>query len=318
MEVGRADATATLLDDGRVLIAGGYRIDDNGATIALAWAELYDPSSGTFAATGSLHEARYRHTATLLDNGGVLLVGGTGVTGALASAELYEPDSGSFVMSGSMATARVGHTATALAAGWILVAGGDHAMQPGTPEYLASAEVYNSNDGRFRATGSMASARFLAVAVRLADGRVLVAGGTRTEGDRKVGVASAELYDPEAGVFVATGSMSTGRAGAVIALLPGGGVLVAGGQNLGGASELPASAEIFDPTTGLFTPAGSLMTPRVGATATRLPDGRFLIAGGASRDGVLASAELYQSQLEAGPTARPSGLGRLTVGPIRL
>lgn len=294
MGVARAGASATLLGDGRVLIAGGYGIDSHGATIAVAWAELYDPGHEAFVATGSLNDARYRQTATLLDDGRVLMVGGTGATAPLASAEIYQPDSGSFVQTASMADARVGHTATKLSDGRVLVTGGSRASLPGNPEYLASAEIYDPSTAQFAHTATMAAARYNAVAALLSDGRVLVAGGSRLSGADKLGLASAELYDPATSSFAATGSMSVGRAGPAIAPLPGGRVLVAGGQNLGGTPEYPATAEVFDPATGQFSAAGSMTTPRFGPTTTRLPDGRFLIAGGIDGGSVVASAELYQ------------------------
>ena len=145
----RDDHTATLLPNGKVLVAGGY--DGSGT---LASAELYDPASGTWTATGSLATARYRHTATLLPNGKVLVAGGSDNSGALASAELYDPASGTWTATGSLATARDCHTATLLPNGKVLVAGGFDGSGS-----LASAELYDPASGTWTATGSLATAR---------------------------------------------------------------------------------------------------------------------------------------------------------------
>ena len=131
---GRYYHTATLLPNGKVLVAGGNFTGTGGA---LASAELYDPASGTWTATGSLATARYAHTATLLPNGKVLVAGGVGTSStSLTSAELYDPASGSWTATGSLATARGGHTATLLPNGKVLVAGGSNGSA------LASAELY--------------------------------------------------------------------------------------------------------------------------------------------------------------------------------
>jgi WD40 repeat protein len=122
--------TATLLPNGKVLVAGG-----DGSSDYLASAELYDPASGKWTATGSLATAREYHTATLLPNGKVLVAGGYNGSGYLASAELYDPASGKWTATGSLATAREYHTATLLPNGQVLVAGGNNGGN------LASAEL---------------------------------------------------------------------------------------------------------------------------------------------------------------------------------
>jgi len=316
--------TATLLSDGRVLVAGGA----NGPSI-YASAELYNPATGTWTATGSLSTPRYLHTATLLSDGRVLVAGGAGASGSLASAELYDPATGTWTPTGSLNVARGGEpTATLLPNGKVLLAGGSPANDGVNTD---SAELYDPATGTWAVTGSMTINRSSHTATLLPNDKVLVAGGGSTWGT----LNSAELYDPATGTWTATGSMAQPRLTPTATLLQNGKVLLAGGTNTSSAAELydPASgtwnstgasmpvryysasallqngkvliadgsglvahADLYDPTAGSWTATGALNTARIFHTMTLLPDGTALVVGGSMNSGptpALASAELY-------------------------
>jgi hypothetical protein len=258
--------TATLLADGRVLIAGG---DEGGNT-----SELYDPTGGTFAATGSMRQPREGHTATLLPDGRILIAGGDLVADP---AELYDAETGSFTETGSMNTPRGWHTATLLPNGLVLIAGGDGSV-PGGVGSIAAAELYDPQTGKFSRTGSMTTPRDGHTATLLPNGLVLIAGG----GSLDATLASAELYNPQTGKFSRTGSMTTARYGHTATLLPNGLVLIAGGDAPGSTVGPVQTAELYDPKTGEFRATGSMVEARSGHTATLLPNGSVLMAGGNS------------------------------------
>ena len=304
MTVARSGHTATLLQNGKVLIAGGGKEAGQGLYVGLANAELYDPGAGTFTATGNMTVGRYNHTATLLGNGQVLIAGGSGDT----SAELYDPAAGAFAATGNMSTAMSGHTATPLENGEVLVVGGTPIMR-GVGEVLlvaADAELYDPATWTFAATGSVSVTGWGHTASLLPSGGVLLTGGSISIFPMSTAEssASAEVSDPAAGTFTATGNMTTAREDHTSTLLGTGKVLVAGGvRGWGGGGELPeetfsflASAEVYDPAAGTFTAMGSMTVARSNYTATLLPSGNVLIAGGESDIGTtLTSAELYDA-----------------------
>jgi len=286
MTINRAGAADVLLQSGKVLVAGGYHRLCYGLSLCnvrLSSAELYDPASGTFAATGNMSVARgFGPTATLLTNGKVLVAGGS----SDASAELYDPTTGTFAITGSMSIARNGSSATLLHGGKVLVVGGSS-----NGNFVASAELYDPTSGTFTATGSMATARSGYTATLLANGKVLISGGSDNSSNGTTSVlATAELYDPLSGSFSLTASMTTPRTAHAATLLATGNVLMTGGQN--GTSTL-ASAEIYDATIDSFSSTTSMMVPRASHAATLLPNGSVLEAGGGTGSGTTYTAELY-------------------------
>jgi N-acetylneuraminic acid mutarotase len=234
---------------------------------------------------------RKGHTATLLRNGKVLVVGGYQYFSQLASAELYDPASGTWSTTGSLNLRRDGHTATLLPDGKVLVAGGsvyNGGFFGGSS--IDSVELYDPANGIWTATGTLVTSRSGHTAELLPNGKVFVAGGLNTVYPaQNTFLRSAELYDPANGTWAVTGSMSTPRLDHTSTLLPSGKVLVAAGADYG---RTLASAELYDPASGSWTTTGSLGNARGGHTATLLPNNKILVAGG-GLNGPLASAELY-------------------------
>jgi N-acetylneuraminic acid mutarotase len=274
MALARNTNTATLLTDGRVLVAGHSP------------AEVYNPATNRWTTTGALVHPRYVHTATRIMGGRVLVAGGWNDVVAFGEAEVYDPSTNSWSAAASMVEARWAHTATLLPGSRVLVAGGQRLISGGT-QTLASTEVYDVSSDTWSASGGMATPRREHTATRLPDGRVLVTGGRNGGGT----LASAEVFDPVTETWSPAGNMAAARSGHVVALLADGRVLVAGGYNNGGHL---SSAELYNPVTGTWTTTGSMTAPRywIGQSASVLSDGRVLVAG-SSRNGGLASADLY-------------------------
>ena len=283
MNNGRTAHTATLLQSGKVLVAGGdaCMFDQYYGDCPQSSAEVYDSVAGTFAATGRMSVNRDFHTATLLSNGKVLVTGGRD-----ASAELYDPTSGTFTTTtGSMSVGRSSHTATLLASGKVLIAGGQNVSGA-----LATAELYDPISGTFMATGSMTAARTSHTATLLTNGKVLIVGGSNSTGD----LATAELYDPATTNFTATNSMASPRTFHTATLLNTGNVLVTGGMAAANGASL-SSAEVYDPVAGSFSATGAMVTARDSHFAVLLGNGTVLVAGGSFGSSGAFTAELYDA-----------------------
>jgi N-acetylneuraminic acid mutarotase len=291
--------TATLLPNGQVLVVGGYKGGNWPNANELTSAELYDPATGAWSYAGTNHQARFSHTATLLPNGKVLVVGGLGSNGLIANAELYDPASDTWSPTGSPSQNRLNHTATLLPNGKVLVASGW-----GYAGYIAGAELYDPTSGTWTPTGSLSKARYVHTATLLPNGKVLVAGGYNHYYSN---VLSAELYDPASGAWTPIGSLGSGRYHHTATLLPNGRVLIAGGYG-----SYAYTAELYDPTSGAWTPTGSLSQYRSWHTATLLPNGQVLVAGGGNTtsggaDGYLYSADYGELYDPASGAWTPTG-----------
>jgi len=266
----RVEHTATRLLDGSVLVVGGFAVAGGSA---LASAELFDPATKTFRFAANMHEDRAEHAATRLPSGNVLVSGGIslpGITPALSSAEIYNWRRGYFRRTGSMIVPRVGHNATLLTTGKVLVVDGD-------PTGGTAGELFDPATQSFtRTAGDMSAAHD--TATTLVSGKVLVAGDTGLTGQ------PADLYDPVSDSFRLTHGLFPFAASATAATrLLNGRVLFTGGfafryESDGAFLYFPYGQGFGQRYSSL--PSHEMSVPRVDHTATRLPDGRVLIAGG--------------------------------------
>jgi hypothetical protein len=270
MQRGREGNSATLLPSGKVLVAGGYLPGLNGPG---STAEIYDPASNTWSYVASMAHPRAVQTATLLPNGRVLIAGGVDSGPApLASAEIYDPIANSWSTAGSMNCGRAGYTATLLPSGKVLVAGGILGNQlqvcaTGT----TTAELYDPTTNIWSVVANTLAARYGHTATLLPNGKVLLAGGTHYFTGTSTTIPSAEIYDPSANAWSATGSMSVQREFHTEAVLANGTVLVTGGTT-DGANAL-SSTESYNPVANSWSTAASMSTARLFHTATTLTNG---------------------------------------------
>jgi hypothetical protein len=324
MTIARAEHTATLLPNGKVLIAGGNTEVFNNIPRVTASAELYDAATGVFTPTGSLITARTGHRAVLLPDGRVLIAGGTGDVEQLSTLEIYDPSTGNFAAAGDATNLRWVVTATLLNDGRVLITGPSRMSQDVTVAGLydpaagtyspilpwssrredwpiiqladgrvlldsgGGTDVYDPKTGTFTPSGWMILYRIDYTATLLTSGNVLISGGYNDDP-----VNTAELYDPAAGKFIATGSMTGVRSAAAAALLADGTALIAGGWS---GSRAVAGAEVYDPSVGTFVKTQDMITPRFWETATLLGNGQILIAGGYTDTpprSAVSSAEVY-------------------------
>jgi N-acetylneuraminic acid mutarotase len=298
----RSQHTATLLTNGKVLVAGG--IGPSGTILQTA--ELYDPATGNWTATGSMATVRYAHIATLLPNGEVLVAGGvikvvSNTVTCTQTAELYNPATGTWTTTGSMTKARGNHAASLLPNGQVLAAGGFCYNGSNYADYDNSSELYNSSTGTWQATASMNVGHAYAATTLLATGATLIAGGNiLNSADERI----AELYSN--GQWTLTGNLNNYRASDTAALLSNGDVLVFGGGPLAGA-------ELYSPTSGTWTNTNGfgIAPPVAGQTETLLATGMTLLAGGVDRyKSIDGSASLYNSKTNRWSRTNPMNHAR--------
>lgn len=283
---GRAGHTATLLPDGRVLLVGGEWNPPGDGGIALDQAELYLPDSGSFVSTGSLRRARSGHTATLLPDGTVLIVGGDDGHGrALDSAELWDPHGGVFHPAGRLGIRRYDHAATLLPSGKVMITGGRH-KNYGLRDFwttfpIDAVELYDPLRRAFEAGGELpAGGRTRHSATLLSGGRVLLAGGARQTDLDLAGIArSALLYLPDDGHWTRAGDSGAREEEArgehsATALADGRVLVVSGPFTL-----------LYDADARRWDSLPGPTFERFGHTATALADGRVVVVGGDAGEG---------------------------------
>lgn len=291
MSNARWNQNATLLTNGKVLVLGGTWGSPSVYSTATVTAELFDPTTGNWGATGSLLTGLSYPTLTVLPSGLVLMAGANGAFGATPSSELYNSTTGIWSATGGLInTQRNGFTSTLLNNGKVMATGGN-----GCCAALNTSELYDPSTGVWTATGNLVYGREYHTATLLLNGKALVVGGQTWSGSFSAitVIGSTELYDPTTGNWTATGSLGSARIGHTATLLLNGKVLVTGGTGAGTAGTL-SSSELYDPTTGNWSATGSLTNSRTNHTATLLPSGKVLVTGGVSQYSTnLSSSELY-------------------------
>ncbi len=298
MNQARTGATAVLLPDGRILIAGGTAPDGT----VLSSAEFFN-TDGTFSMAPPMSTSRSGQAAVWMPSGEVLVTGGTTSGGtATNSAEAFNPQTNTWQpLSATLVDARTGHTMVLLQSGDVLIVGGTGSAGP-----ISALEIFSTTGQQFTFAGALATARTNAAAAILPSGSVLIAGGTGANGAT---LASSEIFDPaNPGGTTPGPALTTPRSGASATTLLDGTVLIAGGSypegvtvtnpdgttTQSGPAEL-ASAEIFDPVARTMTAAKSAMSAaRTGQLAFLLPSNNNVLLVGGTYDGQpLPSAELY-------------------------
>jgi N-acetylneuraminic acid mutarotase len=287
MTTPRAGASAVRLNDGRILVVGGWT--GSGVT---GGAEIWDPASEVWNATGSLAHPRAGHEAVLLDDGRVLVVGGgSSMTGFAALAERFDPTTGSWSAAGALSLGRQHLSVTRLPDGSVLAAGGDAEGDLG----VTLCERWDPSTTTWSLTGPLSTERSHDEAggfasTLLGDGRVLVAGGVRLDGAMDY-LSSAEVYRPSTGSWAPVPPFpGVGRVHPAAVTLDDGNGLVVGGWT--GDVALGDTFR-FDAATDTWATLASLNTPRAGHTATALPNGDVVVVGGFTPDlgGLAATSE---------------------------
>ena len=278
MSTARFAHSATLLRDGRVLVAGGT----NSSGQVTATAEVYDPVANAWSAVGSLSTPRTLHSATLLPGGKVLVSGGADDNfNAIQTAEIFDPSTNQWSAAGTLAQARAFHTSTLLGDGTVLAIGGASQVTLAGGLYsvvtsLASVEAYNPATNTWSAAGNLLGARGMHTATWMPSGKILVVGG---HSDASTSLSTSELFDPSTLASVAAATLNYSRGQQTANLLPNGTLLVTGGVD--GGSQSVCGYEIYDPVAGSwskqFDSGGNCWYSH---TSILLPSGRVISIGG--------------------------------------
>jgi hypothetical protein len=253
--------------------------------------EVPDVPTGQWLQGPALAQPREGAVSVALDDGRVLVIGGRTANGPVNTVEVFDTN-GAISAGAPMLAPHVGHTATKLPDGSVLVIGGttitttDSDNGPVSSEAVTdSAEFFDPTAGVWYPAASLSVARSGHTATAVADGHVLVAGGTGADG---AALDSFEVFNPESATFPLSGVLSAARKEHAAAAAGVAAVLVVGGRNADGVL---ATGDIIDIASGNLTSV-VLNAPRAGASATTLLDGKVLIVGGSDGSNDLASAEV--------------------------
>jgi len=313
MNVGRSFAAVATLNNGSVLVAGGFA--GAVANSSIASAELYNPSTNKWTITAPMHVGRAGALAATLNNGDVLVTGGLGNSGVLTSCELYHPDTNTWTMTGSMSQARFDQQIVLLNSGKVFVVGGDF----GGAENNVT-ETYDPSSGAWMISAPQPLARADMIAVKLPNGNVLVAGGHTSQ----VETLLSEIYNPIANNWTQTGPLNTPHGDAGGVMLKNNNVLIAGGyttyNDADNTIQYLYTSEIFNVTNGSWKMTGDMNLPRgeLGLNIVLLNNGRVLVPGGNYQpEKGQSSSELYNPASGtwslAGNMSVPHGEGAMSV-----
>ncbi len=288
----RNAAHVVVLGTGEVLVVGSDWASCGASTNGSDSVEIGDPQTGAWETTTSLPNLRDAPAVVALTDGRGLVTGGAAGEdvgwSAYSSTYVFDPTTRQWSRSGLLNTARTAAAAAVLLDGRVLVAGGLYMDRTSSEpaRALDDGELWDPRSGAWSRTGGLGGTRFGASPVILADGRVLIVGGSSSLESAPIQQAAAEIYDPRSGQWNSAGTLATARSAFALVALPDGGALVAGGTGGLGttAYELLSAVERFDPVSNTWSTADELAVPVAGATGIQLADGQVLLAGGSVRD----------------------------------
>jgi N-acetylneuraminic acid mutarotase len=312
-----ADAAATLLTGGRLLVTGGNTARAPQRLNATNAATTFDSQTGQWTSVATMRTARSAHTAVSLANNRALVIGGQNAhVGVFANAERYDAGTDTWQPAGVMSTPRYRHTSSVLNDGRVLVAGGSNSNTTCTcTTFQSSVDLYDPTANSWTATGDLITARYDHTSTVLPDGRVLVVGGFGGEPDTTNAsggvLASVEIYDPASGGWSAAASMPVARRAHTATLLNSGVVLVAGGHS--GSATLN-TAQVYDPATDTWSPVASMSTARQQLSSVRLANGAVLVVGGLNGSNSalfgVDTGEVYDPTANVWSAPRPMAVAR--------
>ena len=294
----RVSHSATLMQDGRVLVVGGM---DEGFN-PLRTAEVFETATNRWTAAGEMRQARTEHSATLLKDGRVMVTGGMNENIQLiGTTEVFDPKTGQWSEVESMRTVRRGHFTLPLPDGKVAVVGGVGQTLGGlgilaniaAVGALLSTEIYDPDSDTWSWGSDMFEGHSGGLAVVLKDGRVLIAGGY----NQAEGLASSEVFDPSVNRWMRTSSMVRKTFANSATVLPDGSVLFTGGFGMSRAKGgIVPGSEVFDPESNEWRKAPDTVQGRMGHTITLLPDGRVITIGGSTAGGPVNTAEYMEPE----------------------